>query len=117
MRLLADENLPLQAVEVLRELGHDVAWVKESAPSIKDDAVLSWATRETRVVVTFDKDFGELAFRSKLPAECGIVLFRLPPIPSLVAAITRSVFHAEADFEGRFVIVEPGRIRERPLPV
>jgi predicted nuclease of predicted toxin-antitoxin system len=83
VRFLADENFPGDAIVVLRERGHDVAWVRADAPGSSDDDVLARAMREGRVLLTFDKDFGELAWRSGLPASAGIVLFRLPmPPPS-----------------------------------
>lgn len=77
MRLLANENLPGPVVAALRKLGHDVDWIKESMPGAGDSAILALAQREDRVVVTCDTDFGELAFRSRLPAESGVVLIRL----------------------------------------
>lgn len=61
----------------LRERGHDVAWVREDMPGGADDAILSRAQTESRVVITFDKDFGALAFRWGLPATSGVVLFRI----------------------------------------
>jgi predicted nuclease of predicted toxin-antitoxin system len=75
MRILANENLPEVVVEALRHDGHDVPWVRTESPGISDRDVLSRARLDERVVVTFDKDFGELAFRYGLPAECGIILF------------------------------------------
>lgn len=116
MRLLADENFPRKAVEALRRLGHDVAWVKETAPSIEDDEVLAWASREKRVVLTQDKGFSAHAFHAGLPAESGIVLFRILPVPELVSRIAERLFRPEADLGGRFIVVEKNRIRERPLP-
>ena len=115
MRLLANENFPSKAVVALRAAGHDVAWVPENSPSVSDRVVLAQAVREQRIVLTFDKDFGELAFRARLPASCGIVLFRIAPIPDLAAAVAVQVLGG-ASFEGRFVVIEPGRMRERPLP-
>ena len=76
MRILADENFPGDAVAALRDQGHDVLWVRADAPGITDREVLSLAQAEGRIVITFDKDFGELAFRFGLPASSGIVLFR-----------------------------------------
>lgn len=116
MRLLADENFPGKAVVALREMGHDVSWVKEDAPSTEDRKVLRRAMRERRILLTLDKDFGELAFRSRLPASCGVVLFRVPPIPDLVTSIVERVLTSQADFRNRFVVVETSRLRERPLP-
>jgi predicted nuclease of predicted toxin-antitoxin system len=45
---------------------------------MNDPDVLSWATRDERILLTFDKDFGELARASALPSTCGVVLFRIP---------------------------------------
>lgn len=78
MRFLANENFPGDAVTALRGGGHDVAWVRTEAPGEPDQEVLARAQREKRILLTFDKDFGELAWHASLPAECGIVLFRLP---------------------------------------
>ena len=75
MRILADENIPRAAVDMLRRAGHDVAWVSEEAPGSDDSDVLKKATEQDRVVVTFDKDFGDLAYVMGLPATCGIILF------------------------------------------
>jgi len=77
MRILANENFPGEAVEALRKQGHDVAWVRTDAPGNNDTQVLERAQREGRIVITFDKDFGELAFRAGLPAQSGIILFRI----------------------------------------
>ena len=78
MRVLANENVPGEAVEALRSRGHDVAWVRTYAPGSTDREVIARAVSEGRILVTFDKDFGELAFREGLTAPCGVVLFRIP---------------------------------------
>lgn len=116
MRLLADENFPGDAVAALRAAGHDVAWVAEIARSIPDTEVLRLAREQERVLLTSDKDFGDLAFRVGLLHEAGIVLFRLPAVPSVVAAATEHVFRKHQDFKGKFLVVEPHRIRERRMP-
>ena len=66
MRLLANENFPLDAVTALQENGYDVAWIREDARGSSDEQVLARAQQEDRILITFDKDFGELAFRSRL---------------------------------------------------
>jgi predicted nuclease of predicted toxin-antitoxin system len=68
MRLLADENFPRAAVGALRDAGHDVVWVRTAAPGARDFDLLTWAAREGRVLLTFDKDFGEVARSTDLPA-------------------------------------------------
>jgi len=80
MRILANENIPGPVVAALRDAGHDVLWAKESMAGAKDPDILSRAKAGARLVVTLDKDFGELAVRSGLPATSGVVLFRLPPV-------------------------------------
>jgi predicted nuclease of predicted toxin-antitoxin system len=67
MRFLANENFPGAAVSVLKFAGHDVVWVRTTAPGTSDPEVLAWAARESRILLTFDKDFGELARASALP--------------------------------------------------
>jgi predicted nuclease of predicted toxin-antitoxin system len=77
MKLLANENFPRLAVEALRDAGHDVLWARTDMGGAADDVILERAQDENRLVVTFDKDFGELAFRWGLPSSCGVILFRL----------------------------------------
>jgi len=116
MRFLANENFPGNAVTELQMAGHDVVWVRTAAPGSKDEDVLAQAAREERIVLTFDKDFGELAWHAGLPASCGVVLFRLPmpPAPN-VGSVLAARIGERADWAGHFTVLEPGRIRMRPL--
>jgi len=117
MQFLANENFPLDAVEVLRKAGHKVAWVRTDAPGLADPEVLAWAMRDCRILLTFDKDFGDLAFHAGLPADCGIVLFRLAAASSAdVAAAVLASIQSRSDWAGHFSVVQLGRIRMRPLP-
>lgn len=117
MQFLANENFPLDAVEAIRQAGHDVAWVRTDAPGSKDPEVLRRAVSERRVLLTFDKDFGNLAFQFGLPANCGIVLFRLQASSSAVlATLVVTALQSRTDWAGQFSVVEAGRIRMRPLP-
>jgi len=78
--------------------------------------VLSLATRERRILLTFDKDFGELAAHSPVPAGCGIVLLRLP-VPNSEAASERlaTQIGARQDWDGHFSVIEPARVRMRRI--
>jgi predicted nuclease of predicted toxin-antitoxin system len=117
MRLLANENFPLDAVEALRENGHEVAWIREDARGSKDEQVLARAQQEDRILVTFDKDFGELAFRSKLSSASGIILFRITAISAQhIAEVAVQALASRADWAGHFSVVEDRRIRMTPLP-
>jgi hypothetical protein len=117
MRFLANENFPGDAVKELAVAGHDVIWIRDAAPGSKDNDVLAWATREHRVLLTFDQDFGELAWRARLPAQCGIVLFRMPmPGAASVGAAIAAILAERTDWVGHFSVIQPGRIRMRTLP-
>ena len=115
MRFLADENFPGAAVAALRGDGHDVAWVLTEAPSTDDRSVLNWAARENRILLTFDKDFGELAGDPSLPAT-GVVLFRMPlGKPTEIGRRLANLIATRDDWSGHFSVIEPGRIRMRRL--
>jgi predicted nuclease of predicted toxin-antitoxin system len=116
MRFLANENFPGDAVALLESAGHDVAWVRTTAPGMQDEDVLAWAMRESRVLLTFDQDFGELAWRARLPAACGIVLFRMTmPSASEAGEALASRLAERTDWAGHFSVVQHGRLRMRPL--
>lgn len=117
MHFLADENVPGPAVAALRAAGHNVLWIKEVMPGAEDRVVLDLAQRERRVVVTADTDFGELAFRSGLPAQCGIVLLRLDwTDPGTDNRTIAAALASRDDWTGIFAVVEQDRVRIRPLP-
>jgi predicted nuclease of predicted toxin-antitoxin system len=117
MRLLANENFPLDAVEALRENGHDVTWIREAARGSRDEQVLALAQQEDRILITFDKDFGELAFRSRLPSTSGVILFRIStPSSQHVASVAVQALESRSDWAGHFSVIEDRRIRMTPLP-
>jgi predicted nuclease of predicted toxin-antitoxin system len=117
VRILADENFPRDAVTALRKRGHDVAWVHADAPGSTDVQVIARAQAEERVIVTFDKDFGELVFRMGLGAESGIVLFRISPSsPEYVAQAAIVALESRDDWSGNLAVVEDDRIRMTLLP-
>jgi predicted nuclease of predicted toxin-antitoxin system len=116
VRFLANENFPGDAVTALAAGGHDVAWVRTSAPGMSDAEVLALATREGRVLLTFDKDFGDLARRASLAPNCGVILFRMPmPKPGEVGQQLAKLITARDDWPGHFSVIEPGRVRMRQL--
>jgi predicted nuclease of predicted toxin-antitoxin system len=117
MRLLAYEYIPSSAFQGWLCRGHDVLSVKESMAGSDDARILAQAQAESRLVVTQDKDFGELAFRQGLTADCGILLFRLSA--SDPDALVRRMVEAvdqRTDWPGHFAVIEDQRIRIRPLP-
>jgi predicted nuclease of predicted toxin-antitoxin system len=117
MRLLANENFPLVAVNSLRHAVHDVLWARTDMPGDADTQILQRAQDEQRLVVTFDKDFGELAFRFGLPAMCGVLLFRFALLsPDHVRKRVVQAIESRGSWAGCFAVIEEDRIRVRPLP-
>ena len=117
LRILANENFPGPLIRELRQRGHDVASVKESMRGAGDRDVLARAQEESRLVVTFDKDFGELAYRFALPASSGVILFRLSGSgPEIDNARALAALESGIEWSGFFAVVSDDRIRVRPLP-
>ena len=103
---------------MLRTRGHDLVWIEEETPGIDDQAVLSRATAEERILLTADKeDFGELVFRDKQKAPYGIILFRIQQLPFERAQIMVTAIESRTDWEGHFSVVrDENDIRMTPLP-
>lgn len=117
MRWLADECVDAGLVSHLRAVGHDVVYTAEIEPAIADAEILRRAAADDRLLLTEDKDFGDLVFRQgrSIP---GVLLLRIDPAKHelkknrLSAAIDRF----GDNLRGRYVVVEAARIRTRPLP-
>ncbi len=116
MRWLADECVDAALVARLRADGHDVIYMAEIAPAASDAEVMARALRDNRLLLTEDKDFGDLVFRQGRQAP-GIVLLRVDPSmhtlkqDRLAAAIARF----GDNLFGRYMIVEEARFRSRPM--
>ncbi|MEH1891859.1 MAG: DUF5615 family PIN-like protein [Nostoc sp.] len=118
MRFLANENFSLPSVRLLRQAGYDVASVTEDSPGIEDTEVLTHAANEQRVILTFDRDYGELIYRLRLPSPTGVIYLRFRPhTPEEPATLLLNLLQIEGlQFEERFTVVERDQIRQRPLP-
>ena len=117
MQFLANENMPRAAIAALRLAGHDVVSIGEETPGIPDQTVLARAHAEQRIILTFDRDYGELVFRYGHPAPPGIVFFRFAPAtvdepaPQLLALVADD----QILLDGMFTVVDRQHIRQRPL--
>ena len=77
MRFLIDESADARLASHLTQLGHDVTLIaRDHRPGLSDRDVLSIAHQEERVLITDDRDFGELVFRERRP-HAGVIYFRL----------------------------------------
>jgi predicted nuclease of predicted toxin-antitoxin system len=114
MILLADEGVDREIVARLRLDGHEVLYVAEMDPGISDDLVLERAREESAVLVTSDKDFGELVFR-QLRAASGVILIRLAGLSAATksALVSEAVSKYSSEIGGSFTVVSPGAVRIR----
>jgi predicted nuclease of predicted toxin-antitoxin system len=112
----ADESVDRQIVEAIRRDAYEVLSVAETSPGIPDTQVLSRANEAGAVLLTVDKDFGELVFRQRL-AHSGVVLVRLASgTPQLKAQIVTAALSAHAnEFEFGFTLVTGNTVRN-PTP-
>jgi predicted nuclease of predicted toxin-antitoxin system len=112
MQFLADESCDFAVVRALRGAGYDVTAVAETTSSSEDAEVMRQARDEGRILITEDKDFGQLVFAAGAPSP-GVILIRFPSKNR--TALARTVLAAIREkgnaFGGRFVVVQPGRVR------
>ncbi|MBL8826196.1 MAG: DUF5615 family PIN-like protein [Planctomycetaceae bacterium] len=116
MRLFADENVSRGIVNWLRQSGHDVTYGSETSPGATDSTWLALAEAQQRLVITSDKDFGELVFRNRLTTY-GIILLRLDELPlrERLARIQNAWAVVESNPAGKFIVITESRVRVRPL--
>jgi predicted nuclease of predicted toxin-antitoxin system len=115
MRFVADENVDQPIIARLRNDGHEVHAVIEMSAGISDDEVLKQANQQGVVLLTGDKDFGELVYRDK-KYNCGIVLIRLAGLSNdekgeIVANVIQD--HA-GELENAFTVISHRNLRIRP---
>lgn len=112
MRFLADESCDFAVVRALRAAGFDVSAIVEISPGAADEKVLQMAVAESRFLLTEDKDFGQLAFAG-MSGHGGVILIRYPANARMT--MTQTVVNMVKKYgnrmKGRFVVVQPGRIR------
>ena len=93
--------------------GHDVVSAADSDPRTPDTELLAWAMEEERILITEDKDFGELVFIRRLPHPC-IIRFVEMTVEDKVAAMQELIdLHAESMSRGDLIVVTPNRLRLR----
>lgn len=117
MRFLADESCDFNLVRALRDAGHDVLAICEISPRAEDAAVIELSVREERVLLTEDKDFGQLVFAHGRKVH-GVVFLRYPlsTRQKLSEDVVRLVRQHGKKLAGCFVVVEPGHIRISRIP-
>jgi predicted nuclease of predicted toxin-antitoxin system len=114
MNFVADESVDRQIVERLREDGHVVLYVAEMNPGITDEDVLRLSNQETAILITADKDFGDLVFRQG-SITSGVLLIRLAGLSQLIKSekVSTAISEHEAEISRAFSVISSGTIRIR----
>lgn len=114
MNILADEGVDKQIVDHLRQDGHIVVYIAEESPSITDDVILDMANQQEALLLTRDKDFGELVYRMNRVTK-GVVLVRLDGVhPTTKATLVSAALTTHGtEMIGAFTVISPGNVRIR----
>ncbi len=114
MSFLLDQSTDARLVAWLTARGHDAVRIgRDYPPGLPDAEVLAIAKREGRILITDDRDFGELVFRHRQP-HTGVIYLRLASYSfALTTARLDEVLTRHADKLDRFLVVTPGSVRER----
>ena len=117
MKFLTDVNASGALAVWLKELGHDIVRVAEQDARMGDDAILAWALREQRIIVTTDEDFEAMIWREAKP-HCGVLRLENVPRARRRALLEYVLSHHSLDLAtGAIVIAESRKIRiRRTLP-
>jgi len=116
LKFLADVNIEKYIIDELTRMGHDIVWVTDLNRHLDDLSIFKIARKESRILVTNDKDFGEIVFRQKL-APAGLVLFRVKGQDAEVKVkLLRKLLAAHSEkMSGHFVVVAKDKIRFIPV--
>ena len=116
MKFLADECCDNSMVKGLREMGYDVLYVQENRSGATDSEVLLKAFHDQRILITEDKDFGELVYRLKKPVY-GVILLRFHPLEKKkkMSRLSNLIANHAKKLKGNFLVVDENKTRVRPL--
>jgi predicted nuclease of predicted toxin-antitoxin system len=117
MKFLANENIPFDSVVFLRRNGIDIQSVKEINRGITDRQVMQISAEENRIILTFDKDYGEIIHRNKEKFTVGIVLFRFIPCDSGETGnmFLKIIRKTNIALEKKFTVIERDKLRQKDL--
>lgn len=112
MNVVVDAGVGTSVERLLRELGYRTIAVRDIDPHLPDVEVLALARQHAAVVITMDKDFGDLIFKDRLPHD-GVLLLRLEEAtgPERAAVVRLILAHHAAELPGRFAVFQHDRLR------
>jgi predicted nuclease of predicted toxin-antitoxin system len=116
VKFIVDESTGTTVARYLRDAGHDVVIVVESMPQASDRDILLKAASENRIVITNNKDFGDLVFRSR-ERNFGVLLLRLKEdvAANRVRVVQMVLEDHAARLAGSFTVASEDNVRIRPI--
>lgn len=117
MKLLANAHISRAILDFRQSAGHDCLHAELVAPGMADDRLLQLAVEQRRIILTADKDFGDLVFRRHIPA-AGVILLRVHAASEAerLALLKKHWAAVERSVDGHIVVVTNRRVRRSPLP-
>jgi predicted nuclease of predicted toxin-antitoxin system len=115
MKFLANENFPFPSIQLLRESGIDVLSIAEKFPGISDHDVIEIALKKDLIILTFDKDYGEIIFKEKIKSPPAVVFFKYKGKETTFAGkIIDKIFEDKSILlDDKFTVIEEKNIRQR----
>jgi predicted nuclease of predicted toxin-antitoxin system len=112
MRFLADESCDFSVVRALRFAGHDVIAIAEVSPREEDYDVRERALVANCILITEDKDFGQLVY-ANMRRTGGVIFIRFPARArrNLADTVVEVVRQRGERLIGHFTVLQPGRVR------
>ncbi len=117
MRFLANENFPFPSIKLLRENGYEVLSVSEELSGASDEVVLQKAVDENLIILTFDRDYGELIFKYQREQPPAVIYFRLKGQTPNDAGklLLEKLMVEQLEPENRFTVIDETSVRQRKL--
>ena len=118
MPFVADESVDKQIIDRLRDEGFEVLSIAEDRPGISDDEVLQLASAQNAILITADKDFGDLVYQ-QMRASSGVILLRIAGLSQDVkcAAVSRTIYKHAPELKNNFTVIGKSTIRIRKHPL
>ena len=116
IKILADVNVEKAIVDFLREQDFDVIWIPDYNCKLSDEDLLKFANKDKRIIITNDKDFGELVYHQK-KVKTGIILIRIKgqEVNKKLRSLKKLFRFYKNKIENHFIVISERRIRIRIL--
>ena len=110
-KLLADENIPKETVNLLKEQGVDVISVQDFSSGLSDRDILELTNVKGRIILPFDKDFGQIIFKEKYKSQ-GLILLRfVPESPQQISKRIRQLLATKIRIEKNVVVIKEDSVK------